>query len=512
MEIVWGVVGGILGIALGLAVGYVLWRNATQGKIKVQQAEAQRLLADAEKEAKETVLAAKSEALRARDAAEGELERLRTGLRREEERLQQRREKVDYRQEQLEVREQALTKRQSALDKQRSEVEKLHQEQSVALQRIANLTQEQAKQELLDSVALNARQDMARVIRQVEAEAKEEGDARARKVITTAVQRMASEQVAEMTVTTVPLPSDEMKGRIIGRNGRNIRAFETSHRRRCGRRRHARRRSRSPASTRCAARSPNARWSKLVPDGRIHPGRIEKLVDDCRKEVEQIIREEGERAAYEAGVHGPAPRDHQAAGPAASSAPVTGRTSTRTPSRRRKLSGHARRRAGRDVATLRKHGWPAARHRQGDRPRGRGHARRHRQRDPAALRRLRRDRATASRATTTRPSRKRSRPSSSRRPMPSQARGPAHGAKAWSRTSSASVTSRTSPIRSPASQSLRYSGRPRGAHHRPAGRDRRSGDIAACKGHRAALEESMKYPGQIKVTVIREVRAEEFAK
>ncbi len=303
MDYVAVIIGAALGIALGFGLGFLVWRNATRGKISEQRAEAQRLVEEARKEAQSTVLVAKDEALKVRDAAETELERLRVGLHREEERLQQRREKVDHRQEQLELREQALAKRQSVLDKQRNEIEKLHQEQAAALQRIANLTQEQAKQELLDSVAQSARQDMARVIRQVEAEAKEEADERARKVITTAVQRMASEQVAEMTVTAVPLTSDEMKGRIIGRGGRNIRAFEKAAgvdvvvddtpeavTVSCF----------DPVRREIASRA----LERLVSDGRIHPGRIEKLIDDCRKDVERIIREEGERAAYDTSVHG----------------------------------------------------------------------------------------------------------------------------------------------------------------------------------------------------------------
>jgi ribonuclease Y len=303
MEIVVGVVAAILGIALGFTLGYLLRRYVNQDKIKEQEAEAQRLLEEAENKAKEMLLAAKDEVLRIRDSAEKEIERLRVGLRREEERLQQRREKLDHRQEQLDQREQVLNRRQSALDKQRNEVERMQEEQMAALQRIAGLTPEQAKQELLESVAQEARQDMARVIRQVEAQAREEADERARKIITTAIQRMASEQVAELTVTAIPLTSDEMKGRIIGRGGRNIRAFEKA----AGVDVVV---DDTPEAVTISCFDPVRReiagraLERLVSDGRIHPGRIEKLIDDCRKEVERVIREEGERAAYETGVHG----------------------------------------------------------------------------------------------------------------------------------------------------------------------------------------------------------------
>jgi ribonuclease Y len=170
------------------------------------------------------------------------------------------------------------------------------------LQRVANLTREEAREELLASVEAEARQDMARVIREVEAEAHEEADKRARKVITTAIQRIASEHVAEVTVSTVSLPSDDMKGRIIGRGGRNIRAFEkaagvdvvvddTPE----------------AVTISCfdAVRREVARRAleRLVLDGRIHPTNIERFVSESHDEIETLIREEGKQAAYEAGVH-----------------------------------------------------------------------------------------------------------------------------------------------------------------------------------------------------------------
>jgi len=297
------IITAVVGLGVGIGVGVLLRGLAIRAGIKKLQQEAEQKLLAAEKKASETVLAARDEALKVRNEAEEELERRRVALRREEERLQQRREKVDHRQEKLEQREHSLNKRQSALDRQRNEVEQMRQEQVETLERVAGLSSEEAKQELLAAVEEDIRQDMARVIREVEAEAKEEADDKARKIITYAIQRTASEQVAELTVSTIPLPSDDMKGRIIGRGGRNIRAFEQvagvdvvvddtpeaiiiS----CF----------DPVRREIASRA----MGRLVVDGRIHPSRIEKVVADSRKDVERVIREEGERAAYEVGVPG----------------------------------------------------------------------------------------------------------------------------------------------------------------------------------------------------------------
>lgn len=292
-----------LAVAAGFLLGFLVRRYAVQARVKKLQQRAEQYLEKAEKKASDTVLAARDEAHRIRTEAEKELARRREGLRREDERLQQRREKVDHRQEQLEQREQGLNKRQSTLDKQRNEVERLRQEQVVTLERVAGLSREEAKQELLQITEEDSRQEMARLIRQVEAEAKEEADARARKVVTYAIQRMASEQVAELTVSTVPLSSDDMKGRIIGRGGRNIRAFEQT----AGVDVVV---DDTPEAVTISCFDPVRRavatraMERLVVDGRIHPARIEKVVEDSQKEIERIIKEEGERAAYEAAVPG----------------------------------------------------------------------------------------------------------------------------------------------------------------------------------------------------------------
>jgi ribonuclease Y len=293
----------VLALAVGFGLGFLVRRYIVHEKIKQQQQRSEQVLDEARKKADEIVLTAKDEALQVRDTAEREIDRLRTGLRREEERMQRRREKLDHHQERLEQLDNALRKRQSAIDRQRNDVERLQQEQMVTLERVAGLSREEAKQELLDAVEEETRQDMARVIRQVEAEARDEADARAREVITYAIQRIASEEVAELTVSSVMLPSDDMKGRIIGRGGRNIRAFEkeagvdvvVDD---------------TPEAVTISCFDPVRRevarraMERLVVDGRIHPARIEKVVEDSQKDVDRIVRDEGERAAYEAGVHG----------------------------------------------------------------------------------------------------------------------------------------------------------------------------------------------------------------
>ena len=249
------------------------------------------------------VLAARDEALKLRDEVEAEAKRHRVEWQREEERVARRREEYEQKLERLEQRERKINQRQSELDKRVNNLEKIEQQRMAELSRVAEMTREDAKKLLVEGVEKEAREDMARKIRQVEAEAKEEAEKRAREIITLAVQRVASDQVSEIAVSTVALPTDEMKGRIIGRAGRNIRAIEKAtgvdivvdD---------------TPEAVTISSFDPVRRevarvaLSKLILDGRIHPARIEKLVEDARAEVNQTIKEEGERAALEAGVPG----------------------------------------------------------------------------------------------------------------------------------------------------------------------------------------------------------------
>lgn len=306
----------ILVIALvGIGAGYAFGgRRSVQQLLQRQKEEGQSALVKASEDAKEILNSAETEKLQIiADAeasarrritdADAKLARRRRDLNDEDERIQRRRGELDQRMERLEQRDQQLNKRQSRLDRKENELRKSEATMIEKLELIAQMTVDEARQQLLDSIELDARNDMARIIRQVEAEARETADQRARSLIAIAIQRLASEQVSEISVSVVHLPSDDMKGRIIGRNGRNIRSFELAtgvdvvvdD---------------SPESVTISSFDPIRRevakrtMAKLVQDGRIHPARIEKLVEDTRAEVEKIVREEGERAAYETGIHG----------------------------------------------------------------------------------------------------------------------------------------------------------------------------------------------------------------
>ncbi len=266
-----------------------------------QSEKAGNILDEAKEQARQMEIQARDRALDVHQKAELEINRRRSELSKEEDRLQKRREELDGRIDRLEKREQNLNKRQSILDKRVNEIERLHEQEMEELQRISQMSTDEARSLLLAEVEKEARMDMARVIRQIEAEAREEGENRARKLIASAIQRVASDHVTEITTSVVPLPSDEMKGRIIGRNGRNIHAFEQAAgvdvivddtpeavTISCF----------DPVRREVARRS----LAKLILDGRIHPAHIEKVLKNEQKEVERSIAEAGEQAAYDAGV------------------------------------------------------------------------------------------------------------------------------------------------------------------------------------------------------------------
>lgn len=293
----------VIALFAGAIIGYFLRQLQLDRTIKSRQAEADRLIEEAQANAREIELKTRDQALSLRDETEAEVSRRRAELSKEEDRLQRRRADLDKRVDQNEKREQTLNKRQSAIDKHANELEKRHAETIAELERVSSMTQEEAKTQLLAEVERESRADMVRIIRQIEEEAQAEGDRKARELIADAIQRVASEHVAEVSVSVVPLPSDDMKGRIIGRNGRNIRAFEQTAgvdvvvddtpeavTISCF----------DPVRREVAKRS----MMKLVLDGRIHPAQIEKIVDQMKDEVESVILEEGEKAAFEAGVPG----------------------------------------------------------------------------------------------------------------------------------------------------------------------------------------------------------------
>ncbi|MCX6057802.1 MAG: ribonuclease Y [Chloroflexi bacterium] len=292
-----------LTLVIGVAAGYFYHRYQAERATKAKQEKSEDILKAATSQARLIESGSRESATKIVQAAESEMKERRIELNRETERLDKRRGELDSRFDKIEQREATLNKRQSQVDKRANDIDKLYEDQFKKLEQVAQMTTEDARKDLFASVEKEARGDMARIIRQIEAEAREEGEKRARKLIADAIQRVASEHVAEVTRAVVTLPSEEMKGRIVGRNGRNIKAFEQaagvdvivddtpdsvtvscfdSVRREIGRR----------------------ALSKLILDGRIHPAHIEKIVEDETKAVEKIINEAGEQAAYEANVTG----------------------------------------------------------------------------------------------------------------------------------------------------------------------------------------------------------------
>ncbi len=308
-------VAGVAGLALFL-LGYLLRKFAGEAKIGTAEVAAQRILEDArggaEREAenkkREALLEAKDEAFRIKRDAEREIREQRTEVQRLERRLIQREENLDRKLEAVEKRDEAVAQRDQEVAKAREEVQELAQRQRTELERIAGLTVEQARQEFLQKIESESRHDAAQVAKKIEAEAREAAERRAREVLALAIQRCAADHTAEVTVSVIPLPNDEMKGRIIGREGRNIRALESltgvdliiDD---------------TPESVTLSSFDPLRRevakmtLEKLLADGRIHPARIEEMVEKAQRDLETRIQEAGERAAFEAGVHGLHPEE-----------------------------------------------------------------------------------------------------------------------------------------------------------------------------------------------------------
>jgi ribonuclease Y len=293
----------VLVLIVGIIAGYFFHRYRVEQEAKNQQDKANIILKGANEQARLIESQARENASKITHVAETDVKERRSELNKESDRLDKRRSELDSRADRLEQREQTLNKRQSQVDKRGNEIDKLYEDEMKKLEEISQLTQDDARKDLFAAVEKEARGDMARIMRQIEAEAREEGEKRARKLIADAIQRVASEHVSEVTRAVVALPSEEMKGRIVGRNGRNIKAFEQaagvdvivddtpdsvtvscfdSVRREIGRR----------------------ALEKLILDGRIHPAHIEKVVQDETKAVDKIINEAGEQAAYDANVSG----------------------------------------------------------------------------------------------------------------------------------------------------------------------------------------------------------------
>lgn len=307
----------VVALLAGAGLAYRYLRPQYQERQRQVEAEAQLVLERAHAQAKELDVQAQAQVLKARTEAEAEVRVLRQSLQKQEERLHQSeerilqaeerlarsQEKVDRKLDELERRDRQVGQRERQSERLQREAEELKQSQQVELERVASMTEEQARTIILQRVEPQTRDDAARLMRQIEAEAKDEADKRARKIIGMAIQRLASEYVAEITVSTVPLPAEELKGRIIGREGRNIRAFEqitgvdiiVDD---------------TPEAVTLSCHDPVRRevarvaLNKLLKDGRIHPARIEEVVEKTRQEIEGLMREEGERVVYEAGIQG----------------------------------------------------------------------------------------------------------------------------------------------------------------------------------------------------------------
>ncbi|HEY8771921.1 MAG TPA: ribonuclease Y [Candidatus Limnocylindria bacterium] len=290
-------------LIVGIVVGYLARRFMAANSVKHAEGYAERLMADARAKQKEIVLEGKDDALKAQRAAEEEAREKRADLQRQERLLLDRAEALDRKVESLERREVGFEERQREVDAEKTRLAELQQEQIVQLERLSGLTASEARQSLIQLIVDEAQSEAHHQVREIERHAVEDGEERARRVLTTVMQRIAADHTSEATVTVVPLPSEEMKGRIIGREGRNIRALEQAtgvdliidD---------------TPEAVVLSGFDPVRRevarmaLTKLISDGRIHPGRIEETVAKCRAEIEVVMRQAGEQAAYDAGVPG----------------------------------------------------------------------------------------------------------------------------------------------------------------------------------------------------------------
>ena len=296
----------VVGLAGG-AVGYLVRKNVAEGKIATAEEQAIRIVQDAEQtgeaKRKEIMMEAKEEIHRLRSEMERENKDRRNDLQRQERRLLQKEENLDRKIESFERKEEKLASKEQRLNAAQEKAEAMLEKRQVELERISGLTSDEAKQELLQSLEEEVKHESAMMVKDLEQQAKDEADRKAREIISLAIQRCAADHVAETTVSVVGLPNDEMKGRIIGREGRNIRTLETltgidliiDD---------------TPEAVIISGFDPVRRevariaLEKLINDGRIHPSRIEEMVEKAQKEVEQKIKEAGEQATFAVGVHG----------------------------------------------------------------------------------------------------------------------------------------------------------------------------------------------------------------
>ncbi|MGI6425980.1 MAG: ribonuclease Y [Tepidanaerobacteraceae bacterium] len=292
---------------IALVAGYLIRKYIAEAKINSAEESAKKILEEAEKKAesikRESLVEAKEEILKLRNEAEKEQRERRSELQRSERRLIQKEESLDRKIDALEKKEETLSKKQNEINQIHEKVNKLYSQQLAELERISSFTTEEAKEFLLNKIKDEIRHDAAIMIKEIETQAKEEAQKRAKEIVSCAIQKCAADHVAETTVSVVALPNDEMKGRIIGREGRNIRALETltgidliiDD---------------TPEAVILSGFDPIRRQvakialEKLILDGRIHPARIEEMVEKAQKEVDSIIKDEGEKATLDTHIHG----------------------------------------------------------------------------------------------------------------------------------------------------------------------------------------------------------------
>ena len=300
-------ISAIIGLALGGLVGFIIRKTIGERKIGSTEKEAKRIIDEGQKTAetkkKEALLEAKEEILKARNEAEAEIKERRSEVAKLERRCVSREESLEKKLENLERKEETLNRKIKENEEKVAEIEKIKTQQLEILQQISGFTAEEAKREIVDKIVDEARFEAAQKVAEIQNQAKEEAEETARNIICMAIQRVASDQVAESTVSVVALPNDDMKGRIIGREGRNIRAVEqqtgvdliiddT------------------PEAITISCFDPVRRavaklaLEKLISDGRIHPAKIEETVEKSKKEIDQAIKQAGERAVFEVGIHG----------------------------------------------------------------------------------------------------------------------------------------------------------------------------------------------------------------